>query len=69
MAVISFAPALFALALAPVGAVAAVRESSILFGLVLGSWMLKERLGWRRLSGGLLVLAGTIAVIGGAAFA
>ncbi|MCW2396325.1 MULTISPECIES: DMT family transporter [unclassified Sphingobium] len=68
MAVVAFAPALFALGLAPVGAVAAVRESSIVFGLVLGAWMLKERLGWRRLTGGLLVMAGTLAVIAGTAF-
>jgi drug/metabolite transporter (DMT)-like permease len=68
MAVVAFAPALFALGLAPVGAVAAVRESSIVFGLVLGSLMLKEKLGWRRLTGGLLVMAGTLAVIAGAAF-
>lgn len=68
MAVVAFAPALFALGLAPVGAVAAVRESSIVFGLVLGSLMLKEKLGWRRLTGGLLVMTGTLAVIAGAAF-
>jgi len=68
MAVVSFAPALFALGLAPVGAVAAVRESSILFGLVLGSLLLKERLGRRRLAGGLFVMAGTLIVIAGSAF-
>jgi drug/metabolite transporter (DMT)-like permease len=69
LAIISFVPALFALGLAPVGAVSALRESSVLFGLLLGAWLLKERLGWRRLSGGLLVTAGTIGVIARAAFA
>lgn len=69
MAVVAFAPALFALALAPVGAVAAVRETSILFGLVLGALILKERLDRRRIVGALLVTAGTLGVIGGAVFA
>ena len=68
MAIIAFAPALFALGLAPVGAVAAVRESSVLFGLVLGSLILKEKLGMRRIIGGLLVMAGTLGVLVAAAF-
>jgi drug/metabolite transporter (DMT)-like permease len=68
LAIISFVPALFALGLAPVGAVAALRESSVIIGLLLGAVLLKERLGWRRLSGSLLVTAGTIGVIVRAAF-
>ena len=64
----AFAPALFALGLAPVGAVAAVRESSVLFGLVLGSLILKEKLGMRRIIGGSLVMAGTLGVLAAAAF-
>lgn len=68
MAVISFAPALFALGLAPVGAVAAIRETSLIVGLVLGSVMLKEKLGWQRICGGLLVTAGTLGVIARTAF-
>lgn len=69
MAPISFAPALFALGMAPVGVVAAVRESSVVFGLVLGAIFLKERLSRLRISGALLVTLGTLTVIAGSAFA
>lgn len=69
MAVVSFTPALFALRLAPVGAVAAVRETSILIALALGVVLLKERPGWRRLSGALLVTTGALGVVARTAFA
>ncbi len=69
MAPISFAPALFALGMAPVGVVAAVRESSVVFGLVLGAVFLKERLSRLRIYGALLVTLGTLTVIAGSAFA
>lgn len=68
MALVSFAPALFALGLAPVGAVAAIRESSIIIALVIGSLVLKEKLGARRLTGALLVTAGMLGVIARSAF-
>jgi len=69
LSLLAFAPALFALGMAPVGAVAALRETSVLIGLVLGAVMLKERLDRRRITGGLLVTAGTLTLIAGAAFA
>jgi len=69
LAIISFAPALFALGLAPVGAVTALRETSVIFGLLLGAIVLKERLSARRITGALLVTAGTLGVIVRAAFA
>lgn len=68
MALVSFAPALFALGLAPVGAVSAIRESSIIIALVIGSLVLKEKLGARRLTGALLVTAGMLGVIARSAF-
>jgi drug/metabolite transporter (DMT)-like permease len=53
--------------LAPIGAVAAVRESSVLFATALGALVLHERFGaWRWLSTA-LVLAGLIIVKLGAA--
>lgn len=58
LALVSFVPALFAFRLAPVGAVAALRETSVLIGLVLGGAMLKEALDMRRAIGALLILAG-----------
>lgn len=69
MAPISFAPALFALSMAPVGTVAAVRESSVAFGLLLGSFYLKEKLSRRRIAGALLITLGTLTVIAGSTFA
>jgi len=68
MAPVSFAPALFALGLAPVGAVAAVRESSVVFGLMLGAVYLKERLSRLRIAGALLITLGTLTVIAGSTF-
>ncbi len=69
MAPVSFAPALFAFGLAPVGAVAAVRESSVVFGLLLGAVYLKERLSRRRVIGASLITLGTLTVIAASAFA
>lgn len=69
LSLLAFAPALFALGMAPVGAVAALRETSVLIGLVIGAVMLKERLDRRRITGGLLVTAGTLTLIAGAALA
>jgi len=69
MSPISFAPALFAFGLAPVGVVAAVRESSIVFGLVLGALFLKERLTHLRVGGAALVTLGTLATIASSIFA
>lgn len=63
LSLLSFAPALFAFSLAPVGAVAALRETSVLIGLVIGAVMLKERLDRRRVNGALLVTAGTLTII------
>ncbi|MBN8831453.1 MAG: EamA family transporter [Sphingomonadales bacterium] len=69
LAIIAFAPALFALGLAPVGAVAALRETSVIFGLLLGAIVLKERLSPQRIAGALLVTLGTLGVIARAALA
>lgn len=59
--------ALWAMTLAPIGAVAAVRESSVLFATALGAIVLHEKFGpWRWLSTA-LVLAGLVIVkLGGA---
>jgi drug/metabolite transporter (DMT)-like permease len=45
---------------APIGAVAALRESSILFALAISTFVLKERVtGWR-LASALLILGGVV---------
>lgn len=54
----SYAIALWAMTLAPVAMVAALRETSVLFAAILGAWLLKEP--WTRHR-----LMGTGAVVGG----
>lgn len=63
--VLSFAAyglALAALELAPAPAVAAVRETSILFAVALGALALRERVDAWRLAGAVLVVAGVVLV-------
>ena len=64
LALCAFAPALFAFRLAPVGAVSALRECSILIGLALGGSMLKEQIGRDRPFGAIAIFAGGLAIIG-----
>jgi drug/metabolite transporter (DMT)-like permease len=45
---------------APVGAVAAVREISVLFGALGGWWALKEKLAVRGLAGAVVIVAGVV---------
>lgn len=54
----SYAIALWAMTRAPVAMVAALRETSILIGTILGVWLLRERFGRQRWLAALLVLMG-----------
>jgi len=54
--------ALWAMTRAPVATVAALRETSVLFAAVLGSWWLKERFTLRRAIGTAIILAGVMAL-------
>jgi drug/metabolite transporter (DMT)-like permease len=58
----AYALVLAALALAPAAAVAAVRESSILFAVVLGALVLREPVSRMRLGGAALVVVGVALV-------
>lgn len=58
--IMSYGCALWAMTRAPIAPVAALRETSILFGLVLARLVLHERLGLARLAGGLLILSGAV---------
>ncbi len=58
----SYAIALWALTHAPVAAVSALRETSVLFATLLGAWLLKERLGAQRLTGAGVIVAGVMAL-------
>jgi drug/metabolite transporter (DMT)-like permease len=54
--------ALWAMTRAPVAAVAALRETSVIFGALIGAWLLKEGHIARRLVGAATVAAGVIAL-------
>jgi drug/metabolite transporter (DMT)-like permease len=54
----AYALVLVALSLAPAAAVAAVRETSILFAIALGAFVLREPVGRGRVTGAAFVVAG-----------
>lgn len=56
--ILSYALALWAMTRAPIAPVAALRETSILFGIVLARVALRERPSPARIAAGLLILAG-----------
>ena len=58
----SYAIALWAMTKAPVASVAALRETSVLFAALLGTWLLKEKFGLQRALGTLVVVAGVISL-------
>jgi drug/metabolite transporter (DMT)-like permease len=58
----SYGIALWAMTLAPVAPVAALRETSILFGTVFSVFILKERINWIRGLSIALIVAGAIAI-------
>jgi drug/metabolite transporter (DMT)-like permease len=53
---------LWAMTRAPIGVVAALRETSVLFAALMGSFWLKEGFGWRRAAGAASVVAGIAAL-------
>lgn len=57
---ISYGTALWAMTLAPIAVIAALRETAILFGVLLATLLLHERLGARRAVGVLLLVIGAI---------
>ncbi|WP_159914619.1 EamA family transporter [Pantoea sp. 18069] len=54
----SYAIALWAMLHVPVALVAALRETSVIFAALIGTWFLGERFGWARAAGTALVVAG-----------
>jgi drug/metabolite transporter (DMT)-like permease len=61
--IVSFGAALFALDLAPVGIVSALRETSVMFGIVLAAVFLHESVTLRRKVGSALIVAGAVVAI------
>lgn len=63
--VASYGLALYAMTRAPIAAVAALRETSILFALLISVLILKERAGpWRYVAGGIIALGGLAMKLG-----
>jgi drug/metabolite transporter (DMT)-like permease len=58
----SYAIALWAMTRAPVASVAALRETSVLFAALFGSWLLKEKFGLQRALGTAVIVAGVMAL-------
>ena len=58
----SYGIALWAMTRAPVAIIAALRETSVIFGALIGAWFLKEGHLRARLSGAAVVLAGLVAL-------
>jgi len=58
----SYAIVLWAMTRAPVAAVAALRETSVIFAALIGSLMLREGLGALRVTGAALVVCGIVAL-------
>ena len=62
----SYAIALWAMTVAPVAAVAALRETSVLFAVLLGSLVLREKLSAQRILATVVIILGAIAIRFGA---
>lgn len=60
--VCAYGLALWAMTYAPIALVAALRETSVLFGTALGALMLKERFGYARWFSAALITAGAVAM-------
>ena len=58
----SYGIALWAMTRAPVAAVSALRETSVLFATALSVWVLKERFGLQRAGGAVVIVAGVVAL-------
>ena len=58
----SYSIALWAMTVAPIASVSALRETSVLFAALLGVWLLKEKFGLQRGIGTLVIVAGVVAL-------
>jgi drug/metabolite transporter (DMT)-like permease len=58
----SYGIVLWAMTIAPIAAVAALRETSVIFAAIIGVTLLKEKLGRVRIAGAILVVCGIVAL-------
>jgi drug/metabolite transporter (DMT)-like permease len=62
LSALAYGIALWAMTRAPVAAVAALRETSVIFAALIGAWLLKEGHLARRVAGAVTVAAGVVAL-------
>jgi drug/metabolite transporter (DMT)-like permease len=62
LSVVGYGISLWAMARAPVAAVAALRETSVIFAALIGAWLLKEGHVSRRVAGAAVVACGVVAL-------
>ncbi len=60
MSLIAYGIVIWAMTQAPIGVVAALRESSVLFAMLLSVWLLKEPLGRARLTAAAIITGGVL---------
>ncbi|MFB2865132.1 EamA family transporter [Aeromonas sp. MdU4] len=60
MSLIAYGIVIWAMTQAPIGVVAALRESSVLFAMLLSVWLLKEPLGRARITAAAIITAGVL---------
>ncbi|MEO8723794.1 MAG: DMT family transporter [Sphingobium sp.] len=60
---VSFGSALMALRLAPVGIVSALRETSVVFGMLIAAFVLRERVDRRRAGAAVVIAAGAVLIL------
>lgn len=63
ISLIAFPALVLAMSYAPLGAVSALRETSVLIGLVFAVTMLNERIGMRRIAAAVIIVLGAICII------
>jgi drug/metabolite transporter (DMT)-like permease len=65
---IGYGIAIYALVLGPMAHVAALRETSVLFGALMGTFLLGEAFGARRVAAAFVIVAGLVLMNGPALF-
>lgn len=60
MSLLAYGIVIWALTQAPIGVVAALRESSVLFAMIFSVWLLKEPMGKARIAASLVIVTGVM---------
>ena len=60
LSIITYGSAMLAYRFGATAQLAALRETSVLFGTAMSVWILKERFGWQRGFGAVVIVAGVV---------